>query len=115
MRIVSISKIRNEADILEAFVRYHTEIVDRMIILNHRSADNSGEILRELQSEGLPLDIGRDDSLIHLHAQAMTALMRQAAEKYDPDWLLPLDADEFLVALAGSCPREAVSLLPKDR
>src|SRR5438132_13592191 len=51
MRIVAISKIRNEADILEAFVRYHAGIEDRMITRHHTSAANSAENPVQLKSE----------------------------------------------------------------
>jgi hypothetical protein len=51
MKIVTVSTIRNEADIIESFVRYHIQFVDRMIITNHRSADASGKILQALRDE----------------------------------------------------------------
>jgi hypothetical protein len=44
----------------------------------------------------------------------MTGLMREAAADGGADWVLPLDADEFLVAPDGSV-RAALTALPADR
>lgn len=99
MKIITISWIRNESDILEAFVRHHSVFAHRMVIVDHRSQDNSREILERLKGEELPLDIRYDDRLGHFQAQVLTEIVREVTERDDPDWILPLDADEFLVTL----------------
>ena len=48
MKIVSITTIKNEADIIESFIRYHSHIMDLMIFLNNGSTDNSEYILQQL-------------------------------------------------------------------
>lgn len=35
MKIVSITMVKNESDIIESFIRYTLNIVDEMIILNN--------------------------------------------------------------------------------
>lgn len=55
MKIVAVSMARNEADIIEAFVRYHCRIFDAIVIVDHASIDGTSEILDALRSEGLPL------------------------------------------------------------
>jgi hypothetical protein len=97
MRIVTTTVARNEADVLEAFVRHHAGLVDRMVIVCHCCQDTSNELLRALQAEGLPLDVDAvDDPVFDQHC-ASTDLLEEAARRYDPEWILPLDADEFLV------------------
>ncbi len=112
--------MRNECDILESFVRHHCALVDRMIIIDHRSADNSREILRTLRDEGLPIEVRTDESLIHRQGEALNALLRELMEHDPPDWILPLDADECLVvpknadlrSILAACPEDMVQLLP---
>ncbi|MFA5799797.1 MAG: glycosyltransferase family 2 protein [Candidatus Peribacteraceae bacterium] len=99
MKIITVSWVRNESDILEAFVRHHAAFARRMVIVDHRSQDNSRELLEQLKREGLPLDIRHDDRLGHFQAQVLTEIVREVADRDDPDWIFPLDADEFLVTL----------------
>jgi len=94
MKIRTICWARNECDILEAFVRHHTRFSDVFIVL-HRCIDNSEEILRSLATEGLPVQWRTDERLIHEQSVVMSELMREAF-KDGADWVLPLDADEFL-------------------
>ena len=46
MRIASVSIVKDEADIIEAFVRHNLVFVDRMFIIDDRSSDNTSEILQ---------------------------------------------------------------------
>jgi hypothetical protein len=100
VKIVALSVVRNEVDILEAFVRYHLEVVDQMVIVDHRSTDGSSELLCELEAERLPLTI-RPLTPRHLNRrQTMTELMWATAEAIGPDLVLMLDADEFVASEA---------------
>ena len=59
MKIASISMVKNEADIIESFVRHTLRFVDVMYIIDHLSTDNTWIILNNLQAEGLPLILSR--------------------------------------------------------
>jgi len=115
MKLVAISTIRNEDDILETFVRYHLQIVDRMIIINHRSSDSSAHILQSLKKEGLPIDIDEETSLELQQGPFLTRIMKKAVSDYDADWVIPLDADEFLAVSGEGRIREVIERLPSDR
>lgn len=108
MKIVTISWVRNEGDILETFVRYHCQFVDRMIIVDHRSQDGSRDILQQLQREGLPIDWWLDDRLLHEQQAVLSQLVQEVMIQDAPDWILPLDADEFFCAVTGH-PREVLA------
>jgi hypothetical protein len=100
VKIVALSVVRNEVDILEAFVRYHLEVVDHMVIVDHRGTDGSSELLRELEAEGLPLTI-RPLTPRHVdRRRTATELMWATAEAIEPDLVLLLDADEFVASEA---------------
>ncbi len=97
MSIVSITWARNEGDILEAFVRHHCALLDRMYIILHRTDDDSEAILVKLRAEGLPVAFRRSDVAHHAQSEALTGLMHEIAKTHaPPEWILPLDADEFL-------------------
>ncbi len=42
----------------------------------------------------------RETSPIHAHSKHLTQLAREVYRKYNPEWIVPLDADEFLVMKA---------------
>ena len=112
MSLTTISWVRNEADIIETFVRHYAAHAKRMIIILHRSEDNTREILDALQREGIPLDIRTDERIAHEQGEALSQLMLELAEEEPEAWVLPLDADEFLGSTNGSV-RESFQTLPQ--
>ncbi|MBU0766913.1 glycosyltransferase family 2 protein [Patescibacteria group bacterium] len=114
--IVAITWARNEEDIIESFVRHNAPFVSRMIIILHRTEDSSLSILNRLKEEGLNIEIRQDQSVAHRQSGALTDLMRGLMVEEKPDWILPLDADEFLCGdLVGELkkvPAGQVVLLP---
>ncbi len=97
-RIVAISSVKNEIDIIEPFVRHALAHADHLVVGDDGSTDGTLEILRALQHEGLPLTVVEDATAGKYLSQRMTRLMREhAVERHGADWVLPLDADEFLI------------------
>jgi 2-polyprenyl-3-methyl-5-hydroxy-6-metoxy-1,4-benzoquinol methylase len=114
MSIVTITWARNEADILETFVRHHISNADRMIIILHRTEDESEIMLRQLICEGLPIDIRTDSSLAYRQSTALTALLEEVLQDDRVDWVLPLDADEFLQTSVENSLQKLCDHLPTD-
>jgi hypothetical protein len=102
MKLVAISRVKDEADIIEPFIRHHAHTFDVHIVLDDGSSDGTWEILQELEREGLPLVVIRQPSVGYRQRQYMTALMRLAAGRLGADWVVPLDADEFLETSGGT-------------
>lgn len=98
LRLVAIVMIGNEADIVEAFVRDNLAFVDHMVIAQHNPFDGTREILAALLDEGLPLTIRPIESRAYRQAEITNGLLKEAVEQFDPHWIVPLDADEFLEA-----------------
>jgi len=96
MKIVAISGVRNEADIIEPFVRHTLAYCDTLIVLDHGSTDATFEILKKLQQEGLSLHLLQDGTLGHMQVVFMNRLLQLAVADFAADWILPLDADEFI-------------------
>lgn len=96
MRLVAVSIVKNEADIIEAFIRHSLAWVDHHLVFDHDSTDGTREILGALQAEGLPLKLFTDDALGNLQQARSNHLTRLAARDFSAAWILPLDADEIL-------------------
>lgn len=95
MRLIAVSIVKNEADIIEAFVRHTAYWVDHHLVFDHESTDGTREILQALQREGLPLALYTDGALANLQQDRSNHLSRLAVTQFDADWVLPLDADEL--------------------
>src|SRR6478609_8905746 len=106
MRLVAVSIVKNEADIIEAFVRHSLAWVDLHLVFDHDSTDGTREILQALRAEGLPLELFTDDALGKLQQFRSNYLSRLAARERNADWIIPLDADEILTG-AGRAELEA--------
>jgi Glycosyl transferase family 2 len=112
MRLVSATIAKNEADIIESFVRYHQHLFDHMLIINHDSTDDTGKILRSLAAEGLAISVFDDHSLAHLQGPKTTALARQAFAKWGAQFVFPLDADEIVKTPSRVALERSLSELP---
>ncbi|NJK93350.1 MAG: glycosyltransferase family 2 protein [Blastochloris sp.] len=106
MKFIGVACVKNESDVIEAFVRHNLVYLNKLILLDHGSTDATPAILQSLQQEGLPLEVIRDDSLGKLQGPKMTRLMQQAARD-GADWILLLDGDEFILTDSPSLPLPA--------
>ena len=52
MRLTAVSKVLDETDIIEAFVRHTAAFVSHQIILDNGSCDGTVEILKHLRTKG---------------------------------------------------------------
>ncbi len=117
MQMSIISYMRNEADIAEMFVRHHAQIAERIMVVLRPSEDGTEAILTKLKREGFPLTILPDASPEFRQADALQEAFAWAMRD-TPDWILPLDCDEFLTsdiplrAALSMLPRDAITLIP---
>ncbi len=112
MKLVAVSVVKNEADIIEAFVRHTGTWVDHHLVFDHDSTDGTREILAELVREGWPLALFTDDVLANLQHVRSNALARLAFDQQGADWVVPLDADEFLCAPNRTAFESALAAVP---
>lgn len=113
MRIASISLVKDEADILEGFVRHNLHYVDRMYVIDDRSTDNTPEILRRLCAETDRVRLLEDGWTGAFHqAKRTTAAMRLILKEEHWDIVLPLDADELIAAPERSVFEADLSAIP---
>jgi hypothetical protein len=55
--LVGITRVLNEDDIVEAFVRHHATMVDHHVFVDNGSTDETIAILRALKDEGLNISV----------------------------------------------------------
>lgn len=89
-----VSMVRDEADVIELFVRLNARCADHLYIVDHDSRDGTRELLLRLRAEGLPCTLLRQEGEFQQAAVLNTLLRQLAGQGYD--YIVPLDADEFL-------------------
>ena len=115
MNLVAVTRLWNEDDIVEAFVRHHAPQVDRFVLLDNGSSDRTLDILRALAVEGFPLTVFQTRSVSFDEASVNTWLYHHAAS-LGAGWVLYLDADEFVDPSAerrgGTWLRDTLGAMP---
>jgi hypothetical protein len=99
MRIIGISCVRDEEDIIESFVRHNLVYLDKLYIVDNLSKDKTVDILNSLAKEGLEIELWESSSCSNQQDRAITAALKKAARQdTGADFAFLLDADEFLGA-----------------
>ena len=112
MRLFGVAMVRNEADVIEAFVRHNLGVLDGLAIADHGSLDGTSEILARLQAEGLPLRVGQAAEAAFFQSRHMTRLAREALSGGNADFVFALDADEFLKVRSRANLERALAVVP---
>ena len=104
--------VRNEADIIEAFVRVNSLVLDEIYIVDDRSDDMTLRILGQLHMEGLPITVSQSGNQdLHMQSAWMVHQTNFATSK-GCDFVVLLDADEFLIESRAKLELELSRLEP---
>lgn len=112
MRLLGVAMVRNEADVIETFVRHNLALLDGLTIVDHGSLDGTSGILAKLQEEGLPLGVESDSTPTVRQSETITRLTREALANQGADFVFTLDADEFLKLESRAGLEDALRELP---
>ena len=96
MQVVAVTRVLDEADIVEAFARHTAAYVDHHVFLDNGSTDGTLAILQALHRDGLPLTLLQARNVSFSEPGHLTQLFRFAIRDLGADWVACLDADEFL-------------------
>jgi Glycosyl transferase family 2 len=111
-KVAGLVMVRNEADIIESFVRYNLKFLDEIIIILHSPLDDTPRIVAQLKAEGLPLVIEHNHELGFNKVEWMNRVARDVLSARRTDFLFMLDADEFIKSPSRAYLNEAISAIP---
>jgi Glycosyl transferase family 2 len=95
MKLVMTVLARDEADVIDAQLKYHLNAgVDFVIATDNLSQDGTTEILESHARDG-HLHLIREDNSYLQQAEWTTRMGRLAATDFGADWVIHSDADEF--------------------
>jgi hypothetical protein len=105
--------VRDEADIVDAHLRFHLNAgVDFVIATDHRSDDGTTEILESYARDGhVRAFVERAERI--RQPEWVTRMARLAVADHGADWVINSDADEFWWPCAGSL-KDALAAVPAD-
>jgi len=96
MQIIGMSLVKNEEDIIENFIRHNLQFLDGIFIFDNCSTDATRSILKALMQEGLPICLSDDHEYSYSQSQKTTNLLRRIVSCIPVNYIMPLDADEFI-------------------
>lgn len=94
--VVGLAMVKDAEDIIEAFVRHNLQFLDALFLADNDSTDETRTILVNLQREGLPIAVFDDPILSYLQSEKMTHFIRGLSATVFPDFIVPIDNDEFI-------------------
>ena len=94
--VAIVAMIGNECDIIELFLRHNQPFCDKFYIVLHNSFDATATIIENLQAEGLAIDVSISDQIAYEQNTITQKAIRAVADENRYDYIVPLDADEFL-------------------
>lgn len=101
MKAAAVSMVKNEGDIIELFVKINSRVFEHLYIVDHDSSDGTPAILEALRQAGQPITVVPFNGIQQTQAQILTRLVRDVASTGAYDFIVPLDADEFLTPEAS--------------
>lgn len=113
MKIIALTMVGNENEIIESFIRYNFNFIDRMIIVTSCCIDNTLVIIRKLIKEGYDIELIEEPEISFDQRYLDNKYLKKIAKEENADFVIPLDADEFLSGTRN--PREVLERLSRDR
>lgn len=112
--IAGLALVKNEEDVIEPFVRHNLQFVDLLFVGDNCSSDRTRELLQLLQQE-LPALLVFDDPVRgYEQAAKMLVLYRWLSAQVRPDFIVPLDADEYIDSPSREAFLADLALIPAD-
>ena len=112
-KIISLSMVKNEQDIIEPFIRHHSKLVDCMFIMDNNSVDDTKNIILKCARELGNIIVTNSSEFSYNQAERMTKMLHHVQRAVSADYVLFLDADEFLSFKDKQSLEAVLSTIPK--
>lgn len=105
--------VQNEESIIEKNILFHKAMgVDGFIVISHKSTDNTNDILKKLQNKNIIQEILYKEDDIHMHSVWVNEMINIAKNKYNADWIINADADEFYYSKTLNLKEQLINIAP---
>jgi glycosyltransferase involved in cell wall biosynthesis len=102
MRLIETLLVRDELDVIRDHLEFHlSQGVDFIIATDNGSKDGTRDILADYEKRGAVFVIDEPPSDFS-QGRWVTRMARLAYDKYNADWVVNADADEFFVPEIGN-------------
>jgi hypothetical protein len=113
MRLVMTLLARDEADVIESWLRFHLNAgADFVVATDNRSQDGTTEILERYEREGT-VHLIREGGEDLRQNEWVTRMARLAATEFGAEWVINSDADEFWWPRGPSLERVLEAIPPR--
>ncbi|WP_417870489.1 glycosyltransferase family 2 protein [Vibrio furnissii] len=87
---------KNEVDVIEEHLKFHKAMgVDGFIVTDHCSTDGTLEVFERYKKLGWVKELIVENSTEFQQVKWVDRMIRLAKDKYNADWVINADADEF--------------------
>lgn len=111
-RVIGLTVVRNEQDIIEPMVRHNAGLLDVLILLDNGSVDATRAIALALARELGNVVVTDSAKFGHTQSKRMSRLLNAAQSAYFADFIVFLDADEFIGATSRTAFHTALAKVP---
>ncbi|MBQ4070656.1 MAG: DUF1792 domain-containing protein [Alphaproteobacteria bacterium] len=106
-KLIMTLLIKNEQGIIRENLEFHKSMgVDGFIVTDNHSTDNTRKILEEYKERGWILEIIDEPAQDYSQADWVHRMAALAKNKYNADWIINADADEFWRSKSGNLKKE---------
>ena len=96
MKFAAVAMVKNECDIIELFIKINSRFFDHIYFLDHMSNDNTVKIINLMIAKGYNISYRIIADKAYNQSLETTFEVRRIAKLNLYDFIMPLDADEFI-------------------
>jgi len=102
IKLIMTLLVKNEEHIIEEnLIFHHAQGIDGFIVTDNNSTDGTKKILEKYQQKGWILEIIDEPSTKYDQCDWVNRMIKLATDKYQADWVINCDADEFWQPVKG--------------
>lgn len=112
---IAISLVKNEGDIISAWMSHVCALFDMVYVVDHLSTDGTRQFLLEMAETHNNIQLFSFDQPGYFQSEITNHMAEIASREYPDSWIFPLDADEFISIKSRTEFLSRIRNIPKDR